>query len=515
MPETSFGWINWSVFIFYILGIFVIGSLFARRQTSTDEFFRAGKRMSWFPVMISLMASVFSAISFLGHPARIYTTDAGLVLALFVSYYFGMPLFVYAVLPFFRKLDITTTYEYLERRFSPGVRYVGSALFLFQRIFWMALVCLAPSLVLAVVLDLRVEYCILLIGITATVYTALGGMSAVIWTDLVQFFVLMTAQIMFFVIIIMRLDGGLGQILDIAVADNKFVADFGWNLSRPTFWTLLIGMMFLGLGFGVDQVNTQRIMSTRDETQARKSVLYQLVMSIPRVVILMLMGLSLYAFYKVFPGQLSPEVAQSPDKIVPYFILSQIPVGLCGLVIAGIFAAAMSSFDSGLNCLVAVFVVDWYKKIIRPGQDDSKYLSVSKTLTYGIGIAATLLALVIYKSDVKSIIDASNRYLGLFFGPVTGIFMVGICTRRAKPVPTLIAALVAFIVIIAIDLTNGYRTANDIEPLVSSYLYAPITLSITFVMAYVLSLFGPEMPYEKIEGFTWAKKRKTLSGSEV
>ena len=506
MPEISFGLVNWSVFIVYLVIIFILGAMFTSRQKSTDEFFRAGKRMGWFPIMISLIASIFSAISFLGQPARIYKSDATVIIGVFVASYFFLPIFAYAILPFYRKLDITTAYEYLERRFSLGVRCVGSGLFILQRLFWMALVCLAPSLVLSLVLGIKVEYCILVIGIVATAYTALGGMSAVIWTDIAQFFVLISGQILFFVIIIFKLDGGLAEIIRIAVSDDKIWGSFDWDITRPTFWTILISSMLIGLGFGVDQVNIQRIMSARDEKQASKSVLYQLFLNIPRYLILILMGISLYAFYQVFPEKLAPGMEETPDKILPYFIMTQIPIGLCGLIIAAVFAAAMSSFDSGLNCITAVFIVDWYKRIIKPGQDDAKYLFLAKLLTIILGLAITVLGIVIYKSGIKSIVDASNKYLGFFFGPIVGMFLLGIFTRRAKAFPVIMAAVISFILVLVIDIINMNCGAEN--QIINMYFYGPIAIVGTVLIGYLGSLFGQELPYDKINGFTLAKKNK-------
>jgi Na+/proline symporter len=230
-------------------------------------------------------------------------------------------------------------------------------------------------------------------------------------------------------------------------------------------------------------------------------------MGVPRYAILILMGLSLYAFYQVFPEKLAPGMEDTPDKILPYFIMTQVPVGLCGLIVAAIFAAAMSSFDSGLNCLTAVFVVDWYKRIINPGQDDKKYLFVAKLLTVLLGIAITILGIVIYKSGIKSIVDSSNKYLGFFFGPMVGIFLLGIFTRRAKPLSVLIASVVSFVLVLTLDIVNMKLGAG--EQIINIYFYGPIAIIGTVVIGYVGSLFGPELPYENIREFTVAKKKAT------
>ena len=343
---------------------------------------------------------------------------------------------------------------------------------------------------------------------TATVYTALGGISAVIWTDVAQFFVLVSGQILFFAIIIIKIDGGLMEIIRMAVADNKIWGHFDWDLTRPTFWTIVISSILIGLGFGVDQVNIQRIMTARNEKQARKSVLYQMLWNIPHYSIIILMGISMYAFYQTFPEQLASGVKETPDMILPYFVMTQVPAGLCGLIIAGVFAAAMSSFDSGLNCITTVFIVDWYKRIIKPGQTDTQYLFLAKSLTIILGISITLLSIVIYKSGIQSIVDASNKYIGFFFGPIVGMFLLGIFTRKAKPLPVLFAAVVSVLLVLILDIINMNRDAEN--QIINIYFYGPIAIIGTVLIGYLGSLFGSELPYDKICGFTLAKKCKTV-----
>jgi solute:Na+ symporter, SSS family len=507
LEQVGFGSVNWTIFIIYLVGIFALGSMFMGRQTSTDEFFRASKRMGWLIIMLSLMASTHSGAGFMSHPARVFKSDAVVLVAGYISGFFVFPMIAYVLLPFYRRLDVTTAYQYLEKRFGLNTRLLASCLFILQRILWMALVVLAPSLALSVILGLRVEFCILLVGLAATIYTALGGMSAVMWTDVVQFIVLTIGEVLIFVVVVFKLEGGFMEIINVAVADNKIISNFAWDPSQATFWTLLISGCILGMSWGVDQVQVQRLMTAKDETAARKSVLYLLIINVPRFAVLVLMGLAIYAFYQAFPERLSDEILQRPDKILPFFVMHEVPIGISGIIIAAIFAASMSSFDSGLNCIVATITIDWYKRIIRPGQDDKKYLAFAKILTMVIGIAIMLFAIMIYSAGIKSIIDTSNKYIGLLFGPIIAIFMLGAFSRRAKQLPTIIGGVISIAVVLIIDFVSQSRVSAGQGPILSIYMYGPVTVSITMLMGYLGSFLGRQLPYEEIAKFTLAKKK--------
>jgi SSS family transporter len=502
LAEVNFGTVNWVVLAVYLVGVFVLGSLFARRQTSTDEYFRAGKRMGWFPILLSMAASIHSAISFIGQPGRIFLSDAGVLIASYVSGFIVFPVIAYLMLPFYRKLDVVTAYEYLERRFALSTRLLSSALFILQRLVWMALVVLAPSLALSVIVGIRVEYCILIIGLAATVYTVLGGMSAVIWTDVVQFIVLFVGEAMIFIVVATKLDGGFMEMIHVGFEDNKIWGSFDWDISRATFWTLMISGCVMGLSWGFDQLQVQRLMATRDEANARKSLMYTLVLNVPRIVVLILMGLALYAFYQAYPALLPEEVAQRADRVLPHFVVTQVPIGISGLIIAALFAASMSSFDSGLNCLIAAITVDWYKRVFKRDKTDAQYLLFAKVLSLCLGVAIALLAIGIYQAGIKSIIDTSNKYIGFLFGPIIGIFLLGIFTRRAKEIPAIMGGLAAFFTILVINIINGqYEDRNIIDP----YFYGPLSVAITLVVGYFGSFLGTPLPYEKVKEYTLAK----------
>ncbi len=505
MNSGGFQPLDWVVFILYLVAIFLVGSWFLRRQTSTSEFFTAGKRMHWLPVAISVVVSVLSGISFIGHPARAFRYDSAMI-AWPIAAVIVTPIAIYVLLPFYRRLNVVTAYQYLEKRFNVNVRLLASALFIAKRLAWMALVALAPSLVLSTVTNLRVEYCILIIGLVATVYTGLGGMSAVIWTDVVQFVVLITGQVLVVCFIASRLDGGFVEIWQVGYADHKAWTSLAFSFSDLTFWTMLIaGTALLLSDIGADQLTVQRLMTTPDEKAARKSLIFNAVFKLPSIVIMLAMGVALWVFYKSFP-ELLGLAEKDYDKIVPYFVVTQLPPGVSGLVIAAIFAAAMSSFDSGLNCIVTSFTVDWYERLYKPAQSDQRYLRLAKTLTFALGASVTVLAILIYRTGVKSIIDKSNTYLGFFGGALLGIFLLGAFTRRAKSLPTVLGAITSVAVVMLIEIVNQAREARGESRVLHPYMYCIVSCAITMLIGYFGSLVGPELPFEKVRHYTIARK---------
>lgn len=496
--KTGFVTADWIVFVFYLCAVFTIGARFSKKQKSTKEYFTASQQVHWLPVSLSVVATLFSGISFLGHPARVYRYGSAMIAWPF-AVLIVTPILIYVLLPFYRRLNVTTAYEYLELRFGLNVRLLASALFIGKRLFWMALVALAPSLALSTIIGLPVGWCILIIGSTATLYTGLGGMRAVIWTDAIQFVVLMVGQCVIIGMVASQLDGGLAEMWEVGVADKKAWASLEWNLSEPTFWTFLLAGCFLSLSdLGADQVTVQRLMCTKDERSAAKVLWFNAILKFPGMIILLGMGVALWAFYQQFPERLGLSEADY-DKIVPYFAVSQLPAGVSGLVIAAIIAAAMSSFDSGLNSLSAALTIDWYERLGAKERDTQKSLAVAKLLTYVIGAAVTLTALLIYWTGFKSIVDASNKYLGFFGGALLGIFLLGTLTRRAKALPTVIGALLGVAVVFLIEFAQG-SDSNSLR--VHPYLYGAISCSLTMSLGFFGSFFGSKLPSKRIHGLT-------------
>lgn len=461
-----------------------LGVFFKRRQTSTEEYFLAGKRMGWGPVALSILASLLSGISFMGHPARVFKVDCA-AMGFAVAAVLVTPIVIYGFLPYFRRLSVRTAYEYLETRFGLNVRLLASALFILKRLFWMALVVLAPSMLLSTLTGIPVELCVLLVGIFTTIYTSLGGLSAMIWADVVTFGVLLGAQFVVIGSAAARLDGGLAELWTVAVENRKAWASLELDFTRLTFWTAIVSGVVLTLEqMGADQITVQLLMSAKDERQARRSMVFMALFKIPGQVLLLGMGLAVWVFYHAYPRLLglAPDQVES---VVPYYVMTQLPTGVVGFILGAILCATMSCFDSGLNSLVAAVSVDWYQRLFRPGAADRRTLLFSKLLTYALGVAVSVMAIFIYRAGFTSLIDKTNNYLGFFGGGVLGIFLLGIFTKRARALPTVLGCVATTAGLFVFD-----RAWNAGGALLNPIMYGVFGCAGTVALGYLGSLRG-------------------------
>lgn len=435
--ESRFGTLDLVVLVAYLLGLVAIGARFARRNTGTADYFVAGRRIPWWAAGLSIYGTQLSAITFLATPALAYSTDlryAPTWLAILIM----APLVNRVHLPFFRRLAVTTAYEYLERRFSYGVRLFGSLAFMIYQLARMAIVVYLPALALAAVTGLDVSGCILVMGVLATAYTVLGGMEAVIWTDVLQVFVLL---------------GGVGLALSLALSDVGGVAgvralaegyavldlwDGGFAFTESASWSLMLGAVFLQFGpYTTDQAVIQRYLTTRDERGAARGLLLNGWMSVPAALLFPTLGACLWAWYRSRPEALA--VGMANDEIVPLFVGQRLPAGAAGLVIAGLFAATMSSLDSSMHSVATAASVDLHGRL-RPGLDDRARLRVARRLTVLVGVLGTLGALALARTDERSLFLLFQKAVGLLSSGVAGIFLLGLFTRRVGSGAALLGA---------------------------------------------------------------------------
>ncbi len=358
----------------YFAFLVIIGFYFSKREKSSADYFLGGKRVPWWAAGISIFGTLLSAITFLAVPATSFRTDwvyfVGNVSIIVVA-----PIIVYAYLPFFRRLDITTAYEYLEKRFNFAVRLFGSAAFLLFQLGRVGIVLYLPALALSTATGLDVRLAIVVMGVLCTLYTVLGGIEAVIWTDLLQVFVLLGGALLSLLVIGGDVDGGFSEVISRGLADDKFrMANWSWDYTAAAFWVVLVGRTLENMiPYTTDQTVVQRYLTTATEKDAARSIWLGTLMSVPSAVLFFGVGTALYAFYKGHPQMLDPSLAT--DAIFPLFIIEQLPAGVSGLVIAAVFAAAMSSLDSSLNSVSAVVVTDFYRPFARnPNETPRSFL---------------------------------------------------------------------------------------------------------------------------------------------
>ena len=479
--SSGFGALDWTFLAVY-LGLLVgMGFYFSKREKTTQDFFLGGKRIPWWAVGLSIYGTQLSSISYVTGPAKVF--DVGwLYYASVLCITAVAPIIIHCFLKFFRRLDVTSAYEYLEKRFSLGIRLFGSLSFMVFQLGRITVVLFIPALALSAVTGLNIYLCIVVMGVLATLYTALGGIEAVVWTDVIQVVVLLGAAVFCLVTIVGHTDGGLGSLLSQANAAGKFkFARLGWDVTAPVLWVVIVGSLFQNIvSYGADQGVVQRYLTTPDEKSAARSIWTNAIMVLPGTALIFMVGTGLFVYFQIQPHLLSPALKN--DQVFPHFISLALPPGVVGLVIAGIFAATMSTMDSSLNSISTAFVTDFYRRF-KPGATDHSCLRLARGLTIGVGTFAIFVAFVTAANQDKilSLWDYYMKVLGLLMGCLTGVFLLGIFTRRAKVLGAWLGVLGGGTILIYASFFTR----------VHAFLYAAIGIVSTFVVGYVAGLVLP------------------------
>ena len=475
---TSFGWINYAVLGIYLLALVAMGFYFSRRENTTDDFFKAGRRIPWWAAGLSVFGTMLSAITFMAIPAKLYSTNWLYVLSVF-GLFLVIPVVTRVFIPFYRRLDVTTAYEYLEKRFNVTVRLFGSITFLLMQFGRIGIVLLLPSLALSVVTGIDVRLCIMVMGVLATVYTVMGGMEAVIWTDVLQVFVLMAGAIISLVLIVINVPGGVSELHRVALENGRLEAfDFSIDFTTASVWVLLLAIPNGLMQYASDQAVIQRYLTTPDEKTAARGLWLCAFLGVAALVFWAL-GTALYGFYKANPSNLSPVLGRS-DAILPWYIINELPAGVAGLVIAGIFAASMSSLDSSMNSMSAAVVTDFYRRF-RKAPSEASCLRMARIVTALVGLLGTGFALSMAGTNIKSIWDQFNVILGLFGGPLAGLFLLGMFTRRGNALGAMSGLACGAVTVYAVKTCTSlhfflYGVSGMFSCLIAGYIVSRLAL---------------------------------------
>ncbi len=485
-----FGWLNYLVLGVYFFGMLLLGFYFMRRENSTDDFFKAGGRIPWWAAGISIFATTLSAITFIAIPAKSYASD-------WRMFMFNMtiiliaPIVIRYFLPFFRRFNFDTAYQYLEVRFNRPVRWLASALFIIFMGSRIAIVLFLPSLALNAVTGFNIYWAIIIMGVVTIIYCTSGGIEAVVWGDVIQGFILVGGAFTALVFMIAGVDGGLPGFFDIAAANNKFhTFDFRFNFSQPVFWVVLIGGLANTLiSYTSDQSVVQRYMTTKDEKATARSIWLNGFLSIPVTLVFFLLGTGLYAFYTSNPGQLS-VLNPNIDSVFPQFIVAQMPAGVAGLLIAAVFAAAMSTLSSNINSVSAVITSDFYKILSKKNNQGSNML-VARLSGIVAGVFGILMALMLATWNIASLWDQFNTFLGLLTGGLGALFVMGIFFPRISGRAAIGGVIGGLIVLLLVKEQTS----------ISFLLYGFTGLVSSILLALIFSVILPNR--KEIRGFTW------------
>lgn len=488
--EPDFGVINWIVLLIYLSGMLFLGFFFMRKEASASDFFKGGGRIPWWAAGMSIFATMLSAITFMAIPAFTYASDWKRYLMAVTILIMTYPVIKY-YLPFFRRLNVTTAYEYLEHRFNYAVRLTGSVIFIVFMIARMAIVLFLPSLALTTVTGIDIYTCIILMGLITIIYCTMGGVEAVIWGDVIQGFVLLGGAFLSIVFLVNGTDGGLTKIIDIAIEHDKMaVFDFSLDLTSATFWVVVFGGLANNLiTYTSDQAVIQRYMTTSSEKAASKSIMLNGVLSVVVSLVFYFIGTAMFGYYKTNP-ELLDFTMERTDSIFPYFIMTQLPVGVVGLLIAAIFAATMSTVSTNINSLSTAFTVDIYQRLFR-NASDKRQIQVARLSGILLGALGIVIALLMATWSIQSLYDYFQYVLGLLSSGLGGLFFIGIFLPRVQTK----AALTGFVCSTLILFWVSNQTP------ISGLFYSFIGLVSTVLIALFVSYLIKEPP-KNLAGLT-------------
>jgi solute:Na+ symporter, SSS family len=418
----------------YFAAVMAIGVYFWRggQSGTISGFTAAGGSLAGWVVGLSIMATYLSSISFLALPGRAFAENWNAFvfsLSLPLATWMAVKWFV----PFYRKSGEVSAYSHLERRFGTWARLYAGLCYLLTQLARMGSVMFLTALPLNLLMGWDIRLVILVLGISVIVYAMLGGIVAVIWSDAMQALVLMAGALVCLGLMLWGMPGGPTQALSLAAEQGKFsLGSFSAGIGEPTFWVVLIYGLAINLqNFGIDQNYVQRYVAAKSEAAARRSLWLGGLLYVPVSAVFLLIGTTLFSFYTARP-ELLPETlraADQADRVFPYFIVSQLPPGLTGLLIAAIFAAAMSTVSTSLNSSATLLLTDWYRRYLRPkaGERESMLVLRLGTLVWGLMGTGFALAMI----GVKAALDAWWTLSSIFAGGMLGLFLLGMIARRA------------------------------------------------------------------------------------
>src|SRR6195256_1639944 len=439
----GFSAVDYLVLAAYLVGAPPFGSRFRKSHRSVRDYFLGSRQTSWVVISLSIVATETSTLTLIGVPALAYTAypraeqgGSFTYLQVVAGYIVARFIISWLFIPAYFQGEMLTAYELLNRRFGPRAKNFAASLFLVMRALAEGVRVFAASLVLTAVLGSSIPglphlwlWSIIIVGVLTLIYTFEGGIAAVIWTDLIQLVIYIGGSLLAAYELLHLVPGGWSTIAAQAATANKFqFVSFRFDFSVPfTFWAGLLGGTFLTMAsHGTDQLLVQRLLTCRNKRESQKALVLSGFVVLFQFALFLTIGVMLYAYYKFYP--LTTKLA-SNDEIFPMFIVQRLPHGVAGLVIAAIFAAAMSNLSGSLNSLSSSTVLDLYKPLFRPDASDEHLLQLSRWLTAAWGVV--LIGIAIMASSWGSVFTTGLTIASLVYGPMLGAFLLGVLTKRA------------------------------------------------------------------------------------
>ena len=458
----GFSAIDYVVLLAYLVGITVFGTMFRRSQRTVKDYFIGAKNTSWVVISLSIVATETSTLTLIGVPALAYSTFARpeqggslTYLQVVLGYIVARIIISLLFIPAYFQGELLTAYELLKRRFGVQAKNFAASLFLIMRALAEGVRVFAASLVLSAVLGASLPglphlwlWSIFIVGVLTLIYTFEGGIAAVIWTDLIQLVIYIGGSLLAAYMLLRLIPGGWSAVVAEATPVNKFqVLSFAWDFKLPfTFWAGLLGGTCLTMAsHGTDQLLVQRLLTCRNMRDSQKALVLSGFVVFFQFFLFLMIGIMLFAYYKFYP--LESQLA-STDEIFPAFIVHRLPHGVAGLVIAAIFAAAMSNLSGSLNSLASTTVIDFYKPFLGRNKSDDSLLRLSRWLTAIWGVV--LIGIAVLASRWGSVFTTGLTIASLVYGPMLGAFLLGVLTKRANQTGVMAGMGISLVAMLAV-----------------------------------------------------------------
>lgn len=486
------------VFIVLTFGNVIFGAAFFFKNKTSDQFTSGGGKLPAWVVGMSIFATFVSSISFLALPGKAFMSNWN-AFVFSLSIPFASILAVKFFVPLYRSLGSISAYNYLEIRFGAWARIYASTCYMLTQLMRTGAILLLLALPLNALFGWNVKTTIIVTGIAITIYSMLGGIQAVIWTDAIQGIILIVGAVVCAVILTFSMPEGPMQIFDIAIANNKFsLGSFGTSLADSTFWVVLIYGLFINLqNYGIDQNFVQRYMTTSSEKEAKSSAMFGSLLYVPVSIVFFYIGTALYSYYTAQPDLLPAElkIPGAGDKVFPYFIAKGLPVGITGLLIASIFAAGMSTVATSINSTSTIILTDYYKRYFNKEAQEKSSMKILYSSSLIFGVVSIIIAVSLV--GVESVLDAWWGLASIFSGGMLGLFLLGYLSKSARNIDAVIGVIIGALIIIWMSLSPIYFTKGDLllfkSPFHSNLTIVFGTLAITLIGFVMVKLFSKKV----------------------
>jgi SSS family solute:Na+ symporter len=476
------------VFFIYIGGIALFGGSFFKKNRTSSSYTLGNKDIPAWVVTMSIFATFVSSISYLALPGNAFQSNWNALvfsLSLPIATLIAVKYFV----PLYRKINSPSAYTFMEQRFGPWARIYVSICYLLTQLMRIGTILYLLALTLNAITGWDIATIIVFTGLIVAVYSMLGGITAVLWTDAIQGIILIVGALVCIGFMLYSMPEGPMQIFSIAAENNKFsLGSFELDLSKPTFWVVLVYGVFINLqNFGIDQNYVQRYMVLKSDKEAQRSALIGGLIYLPISALFLFIGTSLFAYYNSV--EVLPETLQDiskADRVFPYFIVSALPPGITGLMIASIFAAGMSTISTSFNSSATVFLTDYYNKYFKEDASDKQrmkvlYISSLIISIIGIGIGIAMI-------NVKSALDAWWKLSSIFSGGMLGLFLLGIFTKTKYVKGAIIGMISGVLVILWLTFSETIFGKDSIGASFHTYLTIVFGTIAIFLVGFLVSI---------------------------